>query len=361
MNKFILLGLVFFLSCGTPSTRKILDLALPKHYVINKAKEALIVDGLANEEAWEDAVWTDLFMDIQGIEESAPYYNTRVKMLWDDSYFYVYAEMEDEHVWGDIEERDAVIFYNNDFEVFIKPNEFQPYYAEFEVNTLGTLWDLFLARPYRRNGPVLDEWDMNGTKVGIDIQGSLNDPKDIDNGWSIELAIPIAPLNAIDRGHSFGEKSMWRVNFSRVQWEYQITGNGYEKKTDKDGRRLPENNWVWSPQMAIDMHRPEHWGYVFFVDNSVDINERAFMDESTASAYQLLFHLYRKQLALHNNSSDKGRSFLVDEGSYFEVNGYVYNAAFSPTNLGFEIILKDQAGNKLSINQDGYIRSSHEK
>ena len=53
MNKFILLGLVFFLSCGTPSTRKILDLALPKHYVINKAKEALIVDGLANEEAWE--------------------------------------------------------------------------------------------------------------------------------------------------------------------------------------------------------------------------------------------------------------------------------------------------------------------
>ena len=43
MNKFILLGLVFFLSCGTSSTRKILDLALPKHYVINKAKEALIV------------------------------------------------------------------------------------------------------------------------------------------------------------------------------------------------------------------------------------------------------------------------------------------------------------------------------
>ena len=26
----------------------------------------------------------------------------------------------------------------------------------------------------------------------------------------------------------------------------------------------PEDNWVWSPQWAIDMHRPEHWGFVTF-------------------------------------------------------------------------------------------------
>ena len=55
----------------------------------------------------------------------------------------------------------------------------------------------------------------------------------------IELAIPIAPINAIDRGHTFGEGSMWRLNFSRVQWDYQINGNTYEKKTDNNGRRLP--------------------------------------------------------------------------------------------------------------------------
>ena len=66
MNKYILLGLVFVLSCGAPLTQKNLDLSLPKHYVVNKAQEALTVDGLADEEAWEDAEWTDLFMDIQG-------------------------------------------------------------------------------------------------------------------------------------------------------------------------------------------------------------------------------------------------------------------------------------------------------
>ena len=73
MNKFVLLGLVLCLSCGAPSIRKNLDLTLPKHYVVNKAKKALTVDGLANEEAWEDAEWTDLFMDIQATEQSTPY------------------------------------------------------------------------------------------------------------------------------------------------------------------------------------------------------------------------------------------------------------------------------------------------
>ena len=48
----------------------------------------------------------------------------------------------------------------------------------------------------------------NGTKIGIDIQGTLNNPTDIDDGWSVELAIPIAPINAIDRGHTFGEGSI---------------------------------------------------------------------------------------------------------------------------------------------------------
>ena len=225
--------------------------------MINKAKEALIVDGLANEEAWEDAEWTDLFMDIQGTEESAPYYNTRVKMLWDDSYFYVYAEMEDEHVWGDIEERDAVIFYNNDFEVFIKPNEFQPYYAEFEVNTLGTLWDLFLARPYRRNGPVLDEWDVNGTKVGIDIQGSLNDPKDIDNGWSIELAIPIAPLTQLTEDIRLAKAACGELIFRVYSGNIKLPATGMKRRPIKmvaDYPKIIGYGVLKWPSICIDLN-----------------------------------------------------------------------------------------------------------
>jgi hypothetical protein len=49
------------------------------------------------------------------------------------------------------------------------------------------------------------------------------------------------------------------VNFSRVEWTAQVADGRYRKVPG--GR---EDNWVWSPQGVVDMHRPEAWGYVQF-------------------------------------------------------------------------------------------------
>lgn len=303
---------------------------------------------------WQLAEWTDPFVDIEGDVNPKPYFNTRVKMLWDEEYLYFYAEMEEEHVWGDITERDAVIFYNNDFEIFIKPNQFQPYYAEFEVNALGTLWELFLARPYRRNGPVLDHWDLNETKVGVNVQGSLNDASDIDESWSVEMAIPIKPLADIDRGAEFGAGKSWRINFSRVQWQHQITDGKYEKKTDTDGNRLPEHNWVWTPQFAIDMHRPEHWGYLYFVDSS----QTHVQKDTLVNEYQLLFHLYRHQLEWKSEHGAFIKDIRELGGPDFQVNEKSISASINLTKLGFELTVTNSDDESLTINQDGYIIKS---
>jgi hypothetical protein len=348
--------LILFGCSSNTSEPATLALEIPKSYTIYKTSSPLTIDGKADEEIWNQVEWTDLFLDIEGDINPNPYYDTRVKMLWDDEYIYFYAYMEEEHVWGDITERDAVIFYNNDFEVFIKPNQYQPYYGEFEVNALGTLWELFLARPYRRNGPVLDHWDLNGTKVGIDIQGTLNDPSDIDESWSVELAIPIKPLADIDRGVEFGVGSMWRINFSRVQWQHQVTDGVYEKKTDRTGNRLPENNWVWTQQSAIDMHRPEHWGYLYFAeDQNSEIEKDGLENE-----YQLLFHLYRNQL---NWKSDHG-AFTQDVtdlgGENFIINEQYLTASSYLTTLGFEVTVTNSNRISLTINQDGFITKTHE-
>lgn len=43
------------------------------------------------------------------------------------------------------------IYNNNAFEMFINPDERQPGCLEYEINALGTLWDLRLGRGrYRR-------------------------------------------------------------------------------------------------------------------------------------------------------------------------------------------------------------------
>ena len=47
----------------------------------------------------------------------------------------------------------------------------------------------------------------------------------------------------------------WRVNFSRVQWQLEVRDGQYARRLDpKTGKPLPEDNWVWSPQGAINMH-----------------------------------------------------------------------------------------------------------
>ena len=126
----------------------------PKTYVAYRAPAKLNMDGKLDEAAWASAAWTDAFVDIEGDARPRPRFRTRAKMLWDDEYFYVAAEMEEPDVWGTLTERDAVIFRDNDFEIFIDPDGDTHAYAELEVNALGTPWDLLLdqAVPRRRSG-----------------------------------------------------------------------------------------------------------------------------------------------------------------------------------------------------------------
>ena len=94
----------------------------PNHYICYKSEGPIIVDGKMTEDSWQQAKWTENFVDIEGDIKPRPRFQTRVKMLWDDRYFYILSEMEEPHVWAKLKKRDSVIFYDNDFEVFIDPN-----------------------------------------------------------------------------------------------------------------------------------------------------------------------------------------------------------------------------------------------
>ncbi|MCK7480520.1 MAG: carbohydrate-binding family 9-like protein [Candidatus Moduliflexus flocculans] len=59
-----------------------------------------------------------------------------VQMLWDDSYFYIGAYLEEPHLWATLTERDSIIFQDNDFEVFIDPDGDTHNYYELEMNAL---------------------------------------------------------------------------------------------------------------------------------------------------------------------------------------------------------------------------------
>lgn len=237
----------------------------PETYVCHYADTPLNVDGHMKEQAWKQAPWSNKFVDIEGRDQPKPAYDTRIKMLWDSSAFYIFVRMEEPHIWATIKERDAVIFRENDFEVFIDPDGDTHHYAELEINALNTVWDLMLTKPYRDGGNALTNWNMPNLRTAVALEGTLNDPSDKDRYWTCEIAFSWNDLKTVaSRRLPPAPDSHWYVNFSRVQWQIKDENGRYVKRKDADGKELPEMNWVWSPQGRINMHRPERWGLVQF-------------------------------------------------------------------------------------------------
>ena len=220
-----------------------------------------VIDGLLNDASWSLVPWTSLFVDIEGDKKPKPTLETRVKMAWDDTYFYIGARLEEPHVWGSLTARDSIIYNDNDFEVFIDPESDATDYFEYEVNALNTPFDLTLTKPYVEGGTFNIDWDIIGLKTAVGVEGTINDPSDKDQAWKVEIAIPWSSLTGGKRAAVAPHlDEIWRINFSRVQWQHRIVNGAYQRIPD-----TPEHNWVWVPTGVIDMHRPRRWGFVQFV------------------------------------------------------------------------------------------------
>ena len=269
---------------------------IPKSYIVNYTKIPPVIDGDIDDAAWQLANWTEDFEDIEGSLKPKPSLKTNVKMLWGDSCLYIAAKIQDPDVWATLTRHDEIVFHDNDFEVFLDPHNTTHRYFEMEFNALNTVFDLFLSKPYRNDGSALINWDVAGLRSAVKIQGTLNNPSDTDQGWTIEMAIPfwaVTTGNNIELPH---DGSLWRINFSRVEWDTEAVNGKYVKLKDNKGRDLPEHNWVWSPQGVIDMHYPERWGYLEFRKEST--NEAEFKMPYSELQKQYLWLIYYQEKKL---------------------------------------------------------------
>ncbi|MEM8681742.1 MAG: carbohydrate-binding family 9-like protein, partial [Planctomycetota bacterium] len=236
------------LSADERATHNLAERSFPARTTCRLASEVPVIDGRLDEPVWQSVKWSAPFVDIRGGSHPAPPLRTRMKLLWDKDHLYIAADLEEPHVWGTVRPRDAIVFHDNDFEVFIDPNGDGREYYEVEINALNTIFDLFLVRSYNDGGPALHGWDLKGLKTAVHVNGTLNDGSDRDDGWQLEMALPWSALKeAAGTAAPPRPNDVWRMNFSRVEWQHRITDGRYEKLP---GTR--EENWVWSPQGKIN-------------------------------------------------------------------------------------------------------------
>lgn len=227
----------------------------PSRYEAKRATSAIQIDGKLDDAAWQRAAWTPDFRSIDQGEKA--FLQTRAKMMWDDEYFYVAVEMEEPHLWATYKDHDAQIFRDPAVEIFWDPEGDGLDYFEWQINALGTTWDLRLTKPYKKGGKADSSWEIPGLKSAIDLRGTLNDGKDTDRGWTVELAFPWKAFTGAAKPSPGRE---WRVTISRVAWRTAVEQGRYVKD-----EKAPGEFSLWSPHGEKDMHLPEKFGYVRFV------------------------------------------------------------------------------------------------
>jgi len=329
-----------------------------RNYLVYQTFDEVKIDGKADEKAWQEADWSEYFNDIEGDLKPRPTYKTRFKMLWDAQNLYFWYELEEPDVWAYYDQRDMVVFHENDIEIFIDPDRDCYNYFEFEINAQNTLFDLFLPKPYRNGGPPDLRWNAIGFESAVNVEGTLNDPSDKDRKWCVEVKIPFSSLSVDGKYLQPKNGDTWKMNFSRVEWQTEVIDGKYVKlKEETTGRNLPEDNWVWSPQGVINMHFPERWGFVQFLETSVEVGKASFQMPLDEMLARHLWYVYyeQQQFRRENNryASSLAELLVPMSGSDNEVT---FELAMTATNDNFKVQISMGNGSVISLDSGGLIK-----
>jgi len=162
---------------------------------------------------------------------------------------YIAFECSDPDIWGTLTQRDASLWKEEVVEVFLDPDGDGENYAELEVSPNNTVVDLKIVRLKPWKSEL--SWDIAGLKTAVQVKGTVNKREDVDEGWTVEIAIPWASLEDIPgaTGGPPEDGTSWRGNLYRI-----------ERPLGKD--------WVlmaWSPVGRPAFHTPERFGILKFL------------------------------------------------------------------------------------------------
>jgi hypothetical protein len=268
------------------------DCPTPYRLPCVRASGPLTIDGRLDEAAWQNAPRSPRFVDMTSGQPG--WYDTRTAALWDDEYLYIGFWVEEPFVEAHHTRRDSVIFQENDVEVFIDGGDC---YYEFEINARNTIYEVFFIwrdaftrggrfdrpefDPYNRRAYTFSgnydrheasfwegthprgarwaflDWDLPGLRSAVHIDGTLNDPGDVDRGWTVEIAFPWRGMELLagDRPLPPRPGDAWQMFFGRFQ---KLSAGGQEVN--------PHPAWVLSPHGIPDTHQPHCFPYVVFMD-----------------------------------------------------------------------------------------------
>jgi hypothetical protein len=262
------------------------------HYTCYRMRDKIEVDGRLDTPGWQKAPKSGRFVDL--VSGVPGFLETRMASFWDEENFYVAFWVEEPNVRARLTERDSFVWTENDVEIFIGGEDC---YYEFQINALGTVYEVFYIwqdahkKGSRFDTPEFDllkrrvdvlggfqdasrhgkhprgarwafmDWDFPGLRTAVRVQGTVNDPSNIDKGWTVEVAFPWSGMKTLagSRPAPPRDGDVWRMDFSRFELlEYCGT------------KAEPHPGWALNRHGVYDSHIPECFSFIHFLEKYVD-------------------------------------------------------------------------------------------
>lgn len=186
--------------------------------VIARATSPIVIDGVADEAAWEAAAEISFVFPWNDITEESSQ-STVVRLLYDDEALYLLYECVDPYIDAEVTEKDGPVWEEDAVEIFVTPNpEDITAYFGYEMNANGTFLDyMAFDGGEQRTENIHFEWESEGVRVKTTLDGTMNDHSDLDRGWVLEMAIPMENFRHLG-GHIPPQPGdMWRLNLNRTK------------------------------------------------------------------------------------------------------------------------------------------------
>jgi len=236
-------------------TEKQLVIGQQPVYKVSRAREPIIVDGRMDEASWKNADLQSFNYFYRG-DKPFEKQLSKFRMLWDDTNLYLFYECEDTSLTARETNFDGRTYLDDCAEFFVVPAPDSIYmHFGFEINITEVRYDYIVLWKFYNNRTFFISGYNPEYKVKAIYNGTLNNDKDKDKGWTMEFAIPMSAFsnfNGIARAKP------------GVKWAFQAVR---QDRNFVDDRFRSTSTLFPIYDVRKDVHQPSRFGLMEFTDN----------------------------------------------------------------------------------------------
>jgi len=216
------------------------------HATVKHTKAPIVVDGVLDENDWQNAQPLQLSENKTGAVISDTGYSARAFICHDDTNLYIAFICNDRDIYSTFTQHDDYLWQQEAVEVFIDTDDDPNTYVEIEVSPNNILFDSFIVNPFDIDVPKTLKYNLSGIQTAVTVDGTVNERQDEDRKWNVEISIPFSDLVEKFNPEMITD-FVWKINFYRID-------------ADDDG----PNAYAWSPTLVERFHNPKRFGTLYF-------------------------------------------------------------------------------------------------